>query len=244
MVVRVPEIIAHRGTPRVHPENSLPGFAHALAVGADAFELDVHLTGDGVPVVHHNPALGAGPLAGTAIVDVTLAELESHLLAPGVGVPTLAEVRDLAAGRATLYVEIKAHGAEAAVARVLAGLGPAAPVHSFDHRISRQFRELEPATPVGVLSTSYLVDTVGAMQAAGARDLWQHWSMIDASLIDEVHAAGGRVVVWTVNDIDVARALARLGVDALCTDLPADIAAALAPERRAPHAPGVPRASA
>jgi glycerophosphoryl diester phosphodiesterase len=89
-------------------------------------------------------------------------------------------------------------------------------------------RELAPDTPVGVLSTSYLIDTVAAMRAAGARDLWQHWTMVDGALVDAVHAAGGRVVVWTVNDVDAGRALAALGVDGICTDLPGALRSAFA----------------
>jgi glycerophosphoryl diester phosphodiesterase len=228
---RAPEIIAHRGTPRDHPENSVPGFAHALALGADAVELDVHLTADDVPVVHHDAELGAGPLAGTPIAALTADALRAHQLAPGVGVPTLAAVRDLTAGRATLYVEVKAPGAGPAVARALAGLGAAAPVHSFDHRVSRDVRALAPDTPVGVLSASYLVDAVAAMRAAGARDLWQHWTMVDAALVEAVHAASGRVVAWTVNDVDAARALAALGVDGICTDVPGAVRSALAEAR-------------
>lgn len=224
-----PEIIAHRGTPREHPENSLPGFARALAIGADAIELDVHVTADGVPVVHHDAELATGPHAGRAIAALTLAEVQATALAPGVTVPTLADACALAAGRATVYVEVKARDAEAAVARTLAGLGPRAPVHSFDHRVSRRLRDLLPATPAGVLSTSYLVDTVAALRAADARDLWQHWSMVDAALVRAVHAAGGRVIVWTMNDVDVARALAALGVDGLCTDVPGAMRAALRP---------------
>jgi glycerophosphoryl diester phosphodiesterase len=47
-----------------------------------------------------------------------------------------------------------------------------------------------------------------------------------------VHAAGGRIVVWTVNDVEAARALAALGVDGICTDVPADMVAALRAETR------------
>jgi glycerophosphoryl diester phosphodiesterase len=214
------ELIAHRGTPREYPENSLPGFARALELGADAVELDVHLTADGVPVVHHDAELAGGSLGGRAIAGLTRAELAAAELAPGVTLPTLAEVCAAVGDRATVYVEIKAPRAEAAVAAVLGGLGARAPVHSFDHRVSRRVHDLLPATPVGVLSTSYLVDTVSAMHAAGARDLWQHWSVVDAALVDVVHGAGGRVIVWTVNDADVARALADLGVDGICSDVP------------------------
>jgi glycerophosphoryl diester phosphodiesterase len=224
-----PEIIAHRGTPRVHPENSLPGFARAVELGVDGIELDVHLTRDGVPVVHHDPELGEGPFAGRRIADLTLAELRRHALAPGVGVPTLAEACALADGRCTLYVEVKARDAEDAVARLLDGRGPRAPVHSFDHRVARGVRARAPGTPVGVLSVSYLVDNVAALRAAEARDLWQHWSMIDAPLVEAVHAAGGRVIAWTVNDPAHAVALARMGVDGICSDVPDLMAAALEP---------------
>jgi len=228
---RAPEIIAHRGTPREHAENSLPGFARALAIGVDGIELDVHVTGDGVPVVHHDPTLGPGALAGRAIAELSRDQLRAHEIAPGVAIPTLADVRDVVGGRATLYVEVKARDAEAAVAAALDGLGERAPVHSFDHRVSRRVRELAPRTPAGILSTSYLVDTVAAMRTADARDLWQHWTMVDEVLADAVHAAGGRVIAWTVNDPAVAVALAAAGVDGVCTDVPATIAEALGAPR-------------
>lgn len=50
-------IIGHRGARGLFPENTLPGFAGALALGVDALELDVGMTADGVVVVSHDPAL-------------------------------------------------------------------------------------------------------------------------------------------------------------------------------------------
>ena len=47
------EVVAHRGVAEHAPENTLPAFLRALAVGADAVELDVRLTRDRVPVVYH-----------------------------------------------------------------------------------------------------------------------------------------------------------------------------------------------
>ena len=54
---RMLEIHGHRGARGLLPENTLPGFERANALGVDALELDVCMTRDGVPVVHHDPAL-------------------------------------------------------------------------------------------------------------------------------------------------------------------------------------------
>ena len=58
-VTRPCAIIGHRGARGLYPENTLEGFAGALALGVDALELDVALTADGVVVVTHDPALNA-----------------------------------------------------------------------------------------------------------------------------------------------------------------------------------------
>ena len=60
-----PEVHGHRGCRGLRPENTLPAFLHALALGVDALELDVVLSHDGQVVVAHepwlSPALGTGP---------------------------------------------------------------------------------------------------------------------------------------------------------------------------------------
>jgi glycerophosphoryl diester phosphodiesterase len=48
------QIVGHRGCRDIRPENTLAGFRHALELGADAIELDVHLTADGKIVVYHD----------------------------------------------------------------------------------------------------------------------------------------------------------------------------------------------
>jgi glycerophosphoryl diester phosphodiesterase len=53
----VVEIIGHRGAAGLAPENTLPSFSRACAVGVEGIELDVHLSADGVVVVHHDYAL-------------------------------------------------------------------------------------------------------------------------------------------------------------------------------------------
>lgn len=60
-----PLLIAHRGGTGLWPENTLEAFRSAIDMGADGIELDVHLTRDGIAVVHHderlNPAIARQP---------------------------------------------------------------------------------------------------------------------------------------------------------------------------------------
>lgn len=53
-------VIAHRGGAALRIENTLAAFEHAMDMGADGAELDVHLTHDGQVVVHHDDALHPG----------------------------------------------------------------------------------------------------------------------------------------------------------------------------------------
>jgi glycerophosphoryl diester phosphodiesterase len=62
------DLQGHRGARGVAPENTLAGFAAALAAGVDTLELDVGVTRDGVVVIHHdrrlNPDIARGPDGG------------------------------------------------------------------------------------------------------------------------------------------------------------------------------------
>ncbi len=229
-----PEIIAHRGAPREALENTLPAFRLALAQGADGIELDVHATRDGVIVVHHDPTLrtmdAQGAVALHEIARLDASVIAATPLAGGSVAPTLDEVFDLVGQRATVYVEVKAFGVEDALEATLARhRGVRVAVHAFDHRIPVAARQRRPTLPIGLLSTSYPLDLRGFIGEARCQAYWQHAPLIDRTLVQRAHELGARVVAWTVNDVDQARALVDLGVDALCTDTPGLLRNALAP---------------
>lgn len=48
------KIIAHRGYSQKYPENTSISFQKAKELGADGVELDVHMTSDGILVIHHD----------------------------------------------------------------------------------------------------------------------------------------------------------------------------------------------
>ena len=212
------ERIGHRGAKRELPENTLPAFARAFERGADAVELDVHATSDGVVVVHHDPSLH-GPSGALLEIEATpWATLQTAEIVAGIGIPTLEAVLAAAPPGSTIYVEIKGRGIEQAVADVIRASAARCAVHSFDHAAIARLRSVAPDIPRGILYERAGEDVLGAMQLTGARDVWPHWKLIDAPLVAAVHGAGGRVIAWTVNDREVAARLVEVGVDGLCGD--------------------------
>ena len=174
--------------------------------------------------MHHDPAVpGLGPIA-----DLALQELRTARLSNGETIPTLDESLNAMLGSGTpigeIWIELKALP-EASDTTLLAAIDrsplPArCAVHSFDHRVVARLGARRPGLRRGVLSTSYPVDPVAPLVAAGSNVLWQERHLIDASLIDAIHRARGEIIAWTVNDVESARELERLGVDAICGNWP------------------------
>lgn len=219
-----PSIIAHRGASKEYKENTLSAFKRAIELGAEGIELDVHATSDGVVVVHHDPEIrfrdGASTSQARAIAELTMRELNSSCRSDEERVPSLAEVLSLVGDRADVYVELKGLDVEHAVVDVVQR-SPApnrCAIHSFDHVAVVRSRRAAPAIPGGILLASRLADPAGALRAADARDYWIHWPWADAELVESIHLANGRVIVWTPPDEHSFRVLAGLGVDGICAD--------------------------
>jgi len=195
------ERIAHRGARIELPENTLAAFARAFERGANAIELDVHATSDGVVVVHHDPELGlAVSAARCAIADLTWQDVDATATVTGISVPTLTEVLAIVPPNATVYVEIKGSGIELLVADVIGRSSAHCAVHSFDHATIERFKKIAPDVPRGLLFEWNAAQLDVEVQRIGAREVWPHYSLVDADLVARARALGARTIVWTVND--------------------------------------------
>ncbi len=214
------EIIAHRGASSERPENTIAAFKRAMELGADAIELDVHLSHDGYLIVHHDPIPHDPPtpaLANRDIRSMTLEELRAFRVR-GEPIPTLEQVFEVVGMKLVVYCELKGAGTAAPTARLLTGHKTRAAVHAFDHRRVNEARRLAPALPRGVLEAAYHIVPTDTMASVDARDLWQAAELIDKAMVDAAHARGGRIIAWTVNDAATMKHLVAMGVDGLCTN--------------------------
>jgi len=220
--------IAHRGASAEFPENTIPAFARALELGADGIELDVHTTGDGIVVVHHDFDVQVGA-SRLPIAAASLAELRALQPSDEHRIPTLREVCELVGSRATLYVELKGADVEEAVLDTLRDhVGPFA-LHSFDHAAIERVAARAPHVRRGLLFDAPPAELVALVTRTGAHELWPRFDLATPEFIATAHALGTSVIAWTVNDSSIAARLTAAGVDGICTDdvraLPAAVAA-------------------
>jgi glycerophosphoryl diester phosphodiesterase len=240
-------LVGHRGDPRRHPENSISGFVAAIEAGADAVELDVRLTADGVPIVLHDADVGRTTGGRGLVHDLQLEEVRGLRLAGdgGEGVPTLGEaVRAVDAAGGGLDIEIKnlpgdpayEPDRERALEGSLAELdasrfsGPVV-ISSFNPSTIRRCRALAPGVATGLL----VIDAVEPRHALDAADVDGHTFVLPSvgslakagrSLIEDAHERGVRVGAWNADDEATVRWLLEWEADAIATNDPAMAASA------------------
>lgn len=231
-------IASHRGGGATAPENTLPAIRSALAAGFDYVEVDVALTADRQPVLMHDRTVDRTTDGEGRVSALTLAEVQrldaGAWFRPeyaGTAVPTLAEFLDvLAASGRRAIVELKgewdAAAVGAAVAEVVArGLERRVAVSSFDARTLAMAASASPVMPRLFILKNLPPDVVRAATEAGVRGLVVSRRAIleRPEVVQELHAAGIRVVVYTLNSDTQWDEVTALGVDGIVTDDPATL---------------------
>lgn len=245
-------VVAHRGASTKAPENTMEAFRRGVEAGADAIELDVHLTADGQLAVIHDATLDrttdrTGAVAERTMDQVREADAGAEFAGPdgafpfrgeGLTVPTLPEVLAWLPDGIGLVVEIKARAAADAVVEavrdhpVLAG-GRLA-VISFDEHAIERVRELNRDIKTGYL----LVPTQPVEPALVWATEHGHtgvfpWEgdlgMDPLPLMAQAHAYGREIGCYVVNDPERMQHLAACGLWGFVTDVPDLARATLGP---------------
>jgi glycerophosphoryl diester phosphodiesterase len=241
-----PLVFAHRGGCAIGPENTMAAFDAGLAAGADGLELDVHLSADGVVVVHHDRTLerttnDSGPVTLRTAAELARIDAAYHFCVDGafplrgqdVGVPTLADV--LQRYRDTrVVIEMKMDVPELgesvvrtvrredAVERVcVAGFGAraveAARLVAPEIASSAHFEEVRLA-----LYRSWVCWPVRRVRYQGYQipEIAGRLRVVSPRFVRNAHTAGLKVQVWTVDtEVDMRRLLG-WGADGLISNCP------------------------
>lgn len=203
-------------------------FQQAMTDGADGVELDVRATSDRHLVVVHDRDVSRTTTGSGFVDQMTLATLQQFSTGQGESVPTLDEVIGLLAGRLLIDLEIKEAGIEREILALLAN-HPAADwaVSSFDWNVLRAIRKVDASAELWPLSLTATDDLFVLAAQLSAPAVALATAAIDEDVIARCSEEKVSVVAWTVNDINEATHLERLGTAAICTDRPATLIQAL-----------------
>ena len=207
-------LLGHRGARRYAPENTLAAFELALDHGCNGIEFDVRCTADACAVVCHDPRFRRLDVASNT--RSSLIEKDSCL-------PVLKDVIEQFGPRAFLYIEVKVAGLDENVVRLLRENPPDCGfvVASFFPEVVRKFDErtldnLDPKIPLGIICRDRA--QLAHWPELPVDYVMPRYPLVSRALVEELHSAGKRVVVWTVNRERDMRRMAEFGVDGILSD--------------------------
>jgi glycerophosphoryl diester phosphodiesterase len=227
--------IAHRGAGKLAPENTLAAFRLGAQHGYRAFECDVKLSADGVPFLLHDASLerttsgtgSAAELAWSELSRLDAGGWHSRGFA-GEPLPSLVGIAAYCLRNGfALNIEIKpTPGDEAETGRVVAtvaahlwaGQALMPLLSSFHPEALLAARDAAPQLPRALLLDTPREGWFEQARALGCVAAVTNHQIMEAALITQLHDAGMRALVYTVNDAPEARRLVALGIDGLITD--------------------------
>lgn len=225
-----PLIFAHRGASLRAPENTLAAFVLAKAEGADAIELDVKLSADGIPVVMHDPTVDRTTDGSGAVATLSLPALKELDAGERQRIPTLEDVFEEMDKKFLINIELTNYTTpnDSLVDEVAALIkkhqrSETTLFSSFLPKNLKRAAALLPQTPRGLLTLPdffgwwmrNLTFWLGDYQA-----LHPHFQHVSTRSVARIHKLNRRVHVWTINREENIRKFAQMGVDGIFTDDP------------------------
>ena len=228
-----PRWVAHRGAGKLAPENTLAAFRVGASHGYTAFECDVKLSADGVPFLLHDDTLerttsGHGVAGERTWSELARLDAGSWHSAVFAGEPIAsfeAMARYCLANDHRLDLEIKpSPGTDRATGRAVGewvrklwhGTPPL--LSSFKTESLAGARDSAPELPRALLLDALWPGCMETAASLGCVAIITNHKLMNAALLGQIHGAGRRAWVYTVNEEARARELIALGIDGIVTD--------------------------
>jgi glycerophosphoryl diester phosphodiesterase len=229
-------VTAHRGNSGSYPENTLPAFASAIALGVDWMECDIFKTKDGKIVVIHDAGTGRMGDMNLLVAESTYEELlrvdvatefrqkhgKSLAECPKGNIPLLEEVIRLTMTQrlTRLSIQPKMDIVDEAVA-LIRELKAESWIGFNEGSISRirRVKELAPELPIFYDTDGKNTDLhVSRALKYGFESIVMNHRNVTAEDVEKIHAAKLEAGAWTVNDSKEMRRLLNAGIDRIYTD--------------------------
>ena len=212
-------VIGHRGASGYEPENTIRSFEKALELGCSWIELDVHLVGNQIVVIHDDDL--SRTTNGRGLVSTSSFNyLRSLDAGKGEQIPTLQEVLDLVGQQCSVNIELKGTGTAQAVSTLLQKRSSNRDqilVSSFNHN---ELVQTDPQFRRGAIWNQRVTSLISKTIELSAEAIVLEQSLVSVSLVEELQGANLKIFAYTINEPAAVREMLRLGVDGIFTDFP------------------------
>lgn len=233
------QVIAHRGASSYAPENTIPAFDLALAMGANGLETDIRVTRDRVPVLIHDRELdrttdGQGLLAAWDWEAVQ--KLDAGVwFAPefsGARILRLGEFIRRYLGKTHLALEIKDEGISQIVMAELTDVSAweRITITSFQWKTLESVADIRPGTRLGWLCRAFDQGAIERVAVAGWTQICPPAALAKPHLVRSAQDQGLEVRAWRVDDEALMRRMVAVGVDGMTVNFPDKLVAYLGRE--------------
>ncbi len=238
------ELIAHRGGGDLGAENTIQGIEVAIRENVSWTEIDVQRTADGAYIINHDANFKRVAGKSETPMELTLAEIKKLKVKnefqpemPAQPVPTLEELLDACKGRIGVFVELKGKSADEQMVDDVVKMIEAKDmldecvILSLNYDIIEYTHDNYPQIKTGFLyffSIGDLKDLKGDYLIMEEREA-------TPLKIEEIHEAGKKAVVWTVNTPESIDTFIKSDVDGIITDYVMDLKAAIAEANKRTH---------
>jgi glycerophosphoryl diester phosphodiesterase len=216
--MRTVTAVAHRGDPYRVRENTVDSLRSALRLGADAVEVDVRLTRDGVPVLLHDGTLKRLWEQDRPVRSLSFDEVRG--LTAG-GVPTLVDAL-AAAGDARLMLDLPGGPDGQAVRRIVDVVRECGAEERVYYCAGAEtmlaVRAADSAAEIALTWTTLAPPRPALLAAVRPRWLNYRFGLVDRDLTARVHRDGYLLSVWTPDTHRSMRRLLDVGVDSITTN--------------------------
>jgi len=232
------QIIAHRGSSRIHPENTAAAFVHAVESGADALEVDIRRSADNVLYCFHDNHLRRLTGHSGTVEKIESAVLDTLKVNGSEPPLRFDDFLKRFGNRAGIVLDVKSAGIEELLLREIDANPPRRELifSSFSADILLRLARLRPGLRLAYIigpwrnlgwRSGISASLIARLQQLGCSAAHLQKRLARPESVAALHAAGLAVSVWTVDDPEAAAKLIAAGVDGIISNRPESLRSAL-----------------
>lgn len=215
------EVIAHRGGYKTQPENSLSAIENAIEKNVRILELDIQLTKDGVPVLHHDYSLYRIIGLKKRVSEVNFSSLKTYRMkgSKEEHIPSLKEALTLINKEAYILIDLKGDkNTKALIDAIIKDLKETdmmdyVYIQSFDHSLLEYTRAQAPEIKIGQVMYFFW----GQLSQLDVDFYTIHYTMLTRDLVKEIKKQDKPMWVWTVDDEKILDEVLKFDIDGVIT---------------------------